>query len=246
LLIVAEEAFFAGNNEQNDQLKHLITGDEIEVEQKFGQRISMKSMHRMIMNSNHDQVVAASDDERRFFVCDVSDKRRGDDAYFSPLVRVIRGEDEATLAAFMYELRTRDINGWKAEKAARNASSIDLARQKLLSLEPPMQWLREQAEAADGCTGLCVGSESKQSKRESMLSDYRDWTKRAQVRGATDYTSAEKFWASIKRLLNDQIFHGQRLFRTSGGDRFVVMPARRELLDGFNRLLGGKVIDVEE
>jgi hypothetical protein len=24
------------------------------------------------------------------------------------------------------------------------------------------------------------------------------------------------------------------------------MPARRELLDGFNRLLGGKVIDVEE
>jgi Family of unknown function (DUF5906)/Primase C terminal 2 (PriCT-2) len=248
LLIGAEEAFFAGNNEQNDQLKHLITGDEIEVEQKFGQRISMKSMHRMIMTSNHDQVVAASDDERRFFVCDVSDKRRGDDDYFSALVRVIKGEDQVTLAAFMYELRTRDINGWKAEKAARNASSIDLARQKLLSLEPPLQWLLEQAEVAGaaGCTGTCVGSEPKESKRDSMLSDYREWFKRAQVRGATDYTNAEKFWASIKRLLNDHIFPRQRLFRTSGGDRFVVMPARRELLDGFNRLLGGKVIDVEE
>jgi Family of unknown function (DUF5906) len=248
LLIGAEEAFFAGNNEQNDQLKHLITGDEIEVEQKFGQRISMKSMHRVIMTSNHDQVVAASDDERRFFVCDVSDKRRGDDVYFSPLVRVTKGEDEATLAAFMYELRTRDINGWTAEKAARNASSIDLARQKLLSLEPPLQWLLEQAEVAGaaGCTGTCVSSESKESKRDSMLSDYRDWIKRAQVRGATDYTSAPKFWASIKRLLNDKIFPGQRLFRTSGGDRFVVMPSRLELLEGFNRLLGGNVIDVEK
>ena len=77
LLIGAEEAFFAGNRELNDKLKHLLTGDEIEVEQKFGQRISMRSMHRVIMTSNHDQVVAASDDERRFFVCDVSDKRRG-------------------------------------------------------------------------------------------------------------------------------------------------------------------------
>src|SRR5206468_5935839 len=82
LLIGAEEAFFVGNRELTDQLKHLLTGDDIEVEQKYGQRISMKSMHRMIMNSNHDQVVAASHDERRFVICDVSDRRRGDDAYF--------------------------------------------------------------------------------------------------------------------------------------------------------------------
>ena len=131
LLIGAEEAFFVGNREVNDQLKHLLTGDEIEVEQKFGQRISMKSMHRVIMTSNHDQVIAASDDERRFFVCDVSDKRRGEDVYFAPLVRVIKGDDDATLAAFMRELQTRDIKNWKPEQAARNAASIDLARQKL-------------------------------------------------------------------------------------------------------------------
>jgi uncharacterized protein DUF5906 len=249
LLIGAEEAFFAGNHEQNDQLKHLITGDEIEVEQKFGQRISMKSMHRIVMTSNHDQVVAASDDERRFFVCDVSDKRRGDDAYFAPLVRVIKGEDEATLAAFMYELQTRNIKGWKAEKAARNAASIDLARQKLLSLEPPLQWLLEEAQDArtDGYAVGCVFSTPKESQRNSMLCDYREWAnKSARVREATDYTSAEKFWVSMKRLLNDEIFPGRRLFRSSGGDRFVIMPSRHEVLEGFNRLLGGKVIDVEE
>src|ERR1700737_3410668 len=145
LLIGAEEAFFVGNRELTDQLKHLLTGDDIEVEQKFGQRLSMKSMHRMIITSNHDHVISASDDERRFFVCDVSEARRGDDVYFAPLVAVTKGEDDATLAAFMYELQTRDIKNWKPERAAREAASAssDLARQKLLSLEPPLQWLLE-------------------------------------------------------------------------------------------------------
>jgi len=208
-------------------------------------------MHRMIMTSNHDQVVAASDDERRFFVCDVSDKRRGDDAYFAPLVRVIKGEDETTLAAFMYELKTRNIKGWKAEQAARHAGNIDLARQKLLSLEPPLQWLLEKS-------GGLVTGDIKTAKddvdaigqlweqRHVMLWNYREWAKKTQVRGATDYTGEEIFWASIKRLLNSEIFPGRRLFRTSGGQRSVLQLPTQELLDGFNRLLGGKVIDVDE
>ena len=78
-----------------------------------------------------------------------------------------------------------------------------------------------------------------------MLSRYRDWAKTAQVRGATDFTSAGIFWASIKRLLNQEIFPGRRLFRSSGGKRFVLLPPRQEMVDGFNRLLGGKVIDVD-
>ena len=139
MLIGAEEAFFSRSRELSDQLKHLLTGDEIEVEQKFGQRISMKSMHRMIITSNHDQVIEASADERRFLVCDVSDKRRGDYDYFAPLVRIVKGEDDATLAAFMHELQTRDIRSWKPEQAARNAASVARVRQKSLSVELPLR-----------------------------------------------------------------------------------------------------------
>jgi hypothetical protein len=134
VLIGAEEAFFAGHRELKDQLKHLLTGDEIEVEQKFGQRMSMKSMHRMIMTSNRANVIEMSDDERRFLVCDVSDKRRGDRSYFAPLWRAANGEDNATLAAFMHELKTRDITNWKPEQAARNSAAIYLGRLKLMTL----------------------------------------------------------------------------------------------------------------
>ena len=38
-----------------------------------------------------------------------------------------------------------------------------------------------------------------------MLQGYRLWAKSAQVRGATDFTGAEVFWRSIKRLLNAEI-----------------------------------------
>jgi hypothetical protein len=271
LLICAEEAFFAGNREQNDQLKHLLTGGDIEVEQKFGQRLTMKSMHRLMMTSNHNQVVAASDDERRYQVNEVSDKRKGDDLYFAPLVRVLNGEDDATLAAFMYELTTRDINDWKAERAARNIARDDLARQKLLSLEPPLQWLLEQTEIGPTiATGQTVedvgaltasdialnqrmaglsgdkaqggGGAGREQSRADVLNNYRYWAKNTQVRGAIDYNGAENFWLSIKRLLNNEIFPGRRLFRNSGGSRFVVWPSPQELIDGFNQLLGGKVV----
>jgi hypothetical protein len=134
VLIGAEEAFFGHNRAFNDKLKHLLTGDEIEVEQKFGHRMSMKSMHRMIMTSNHDDVIEMSDDERRFFVCAVSEKRRGDYTYFAPLWRAAKGEDDVTLAAFMHELKTRDITNWKPDQAARNVAAIHLGRQKLLTL----------------------------------------------------------------------------------------------------------------
>ncbi len=124
VLIGAEEAFFTGHQGLNDRLKHLLTGADIEIEQKVGHRISMRSMHRMIMTSNHANVVDITDDERRFFVCEVSDKRRGDDSYFAPLWHVANGDDGATLAAFMHELMTRGITNWKPEQGARSSAAL--------------------------------------------------------------------------------------------------------------------------
>ena len=82
--------------------------------------------------------------------------------------------------------------------------------------------------------------------KEVVLNAYRDWVKEAQVRGASDFTGAEVFWRSVKRLLNSEIFPGLKLFRSSGGKRYVIFPPQREMLEGFNRLLGGKVLNFDE
>jgi hypothetical protein len=232
-------------------------------------------MHRLIMASNHEKVVEATDDERRFVVCDVPYHKRGDDAYFAPLVEIIKGRDETTLSAFMHHLQTRDISNFKPERAARAVGKRDLARQKLLGLEPPLQWLLELAQAElsapprdlphdvgapdasdiqleetiSAWIGNTITSPQNgglELPREKALERYRLWVKAAHVRGAGEFTGAESFWNSIKRLLNRDNFAGRKLFRQSGGKRFVCLPPRGELIEGFNNLLGAKVVNTDE
>jgi hypothetical protein len=70
--------------------------------------------------------------------------------------------------------------------------------------------------------------------------------KTSHVRSAGEFTGAENFWNSIKRLLNRKIFPGRKLFRGSGGNRFVCLPPPGELIEGFNKLLGADVISADE
>ena len=60
ILILAEETFFAGDARTTDALKHLITGPTLEIELKFGRSFEIKSFHRLLIMSNHTQVVQAS------------------------------------------------------------------------------------------------------------------------------------------------------------------------------------------
>jgi hypothetical protein len=70
ILIQAEETFFAGDSRTADALKHLITGQTLEIEQKFGRSFEIESFHRLLITSNHSQVVQASSEARRFVETD--------------------------------------------------------------------------------------------------------------------------------------------------------------------------------
>jgi len=144
LLIVAET--LPADNQELSRLKRFVTDDEILVGQKSGHPVRTKSVHRVIINSDHRQIIDASNYERQFVLCYVSQKRAGDDAQFNPLRKAIDGENDALLAAFMHELRTRNISNWKPQEAARKLST--LARRNVLALDPPVMWLIEQANAA--------------------------------------------------------------------------------------------------
>jgi hypothetical protein len=99
ILIQAEEAFFAGDSRTADALKHLITGHTLQIEIKFGRSFEIDSFHRLLITSNHTQVIQASSEARRFVVCEVSDARKSDADYFDRLYAVVDGRDEATARA---------------------------------------------------------------------------------------------------------------------------------------------------
>ena len=114
LLIQAEESFFAGDSRTADALKHLTTGQTLEIEIKFGRNFEVNSHHRLLITSNHVQVIQASSEARRFVVCDVADARRGDACYFKRLHAVADGSDGATARAFMQYLLDRDLANFQA------------------------------------------------------------------------------------------------------------------------------------
>ena len=148
ILIQAEETFFAGDARTTDALKHLITGQTLEIELKFGRSFEIDSFHRLLITSNHTQVIQASSEARRFVVCDVSDARRGTrniSAASMPLRMAVMTRQRR---AFMHHLLGRDLSNFKPWAAQQEfLGDRALVDQKLLSLTPPLAWLWEVLEA---------------------------------------------------------------------------------------------------
>jgi hypothetical protein len=215
ILIQAEETFFAGDARTTDALKHLITGQTLEVEMKFGRSFEIDSFHRLLITSNHTQVIQASSEARRFVVCDVSDQRAGDAAYFDRLYAVSDGRDDATAQAFMKHLLDRDLSNFKPWAAQQVfLGDLALVDQKLLSLAPPLAWLGEVLEKAEsipqgGPPKICwlgglpsCGDWSNTLHRATALQQFREWAAISKPHGANTYTgSTQRFWSEITKII---------------------------------------------
>jgi len=136
-VIFADEAFVAGDRMHEGVLKGLITERMFPIEGKYKAVVTTKNMLHIIMASNHDWVVPASTDERRYAVFDVLDTRTGDRAYFRDLAHQM---DHGGLAAMIWEMQHRDISNFEVRDVPQTAA---LAVQKTLSLPPLQQWWLE-------------------------------------------------------------------------------------------------------
>jgi hypothetical protein len=85
VLIVLEEAFFAGDPTAVATAKMLITNDSVSYEAKGKDATIGENFAHVMFLTNHSWAVPASEDARRFMVLDVSDERIGDHAYFTAL-----------------------------------------------------------------------------------------------------------------------------------------------------------------
>jgi hypothetical protein len=215
ILIQAEETFFAGDARTTDALKHLITGQTLEIELKFGRSFEIESFHRLLITSNHAQVIQASSEARRFVVCNVSAARAGDAAYFDSLYAVADGRDDATAQAFLQHLLDRDLSTfkpWAAQQAFLGDGA--LMDQKLLSLTPPLAWLWELLERAEsipsgGPRNICwlnglpsCGDWPNTLHRAVALHQFREWAAIAKPHGANTFTgSNQRFWSEIAKVI---------------------------------------------
>ena len=182
---------------------------------KFGRSFEINSFHRLLITSNHTQVIQASSEARRFVVCDVSALRAGDAAYFDRLYAVADNRDDATAQAFMKHLLDRDLSNFKPWAAQQEfLGDWALVDQKLLSLAPPLAWLMEVLEEAEsipegGPPKICwlgglpsCGDWPNTLHRATALQQFREWAAISKPHGANTYTgSTQRFWSEITKII---------------------------------------------
>lgn len=134
LLLYADEAYWAGDKQGESTLKALITESTLTIEQKGVDAVQWRNRIHLIMTANAEWVIPASHDERRYVVCNVSDKYTEDKSWFAPLYKEM---DEGGLAAMLYDLQNLDLKGWHPRQIIRTQA---LTEQKMQSMSPLHEW----------------------------------------------------------------------------------------------------------
>lgn len=134
--VYADEAFFSGDRQHEGVLKGLITEKNIVIERKGIDATQQPNYLKVFMSTNSDYAVPASKDERRYFVLDVSEERKGDIEYFKSLSNDINDKD--IQAAFLHDILKHDIRNFHTGQIPE---TIGLKEQRYHSLDSAGKWV---------------------------------------------------------------------------------------------------------
>lgn len=135
LLVFADE-FFAGSKGSTDRLKTMITEKLNTIERKGQDRISVPCFARIIMATNHENVIKIERDERRYLYLEVSEEHKQDIEYFEPLHTAIKHPDFP--AKLLHYLQGLDISDYRPRQVPKTKALVD---QKIDNLEPLDKWI---------------------------------------------------------------------------------------------------------
>lgn len=138
LLLFADEAFFAGDKRHEGVIKTMITEPTLVMERKgVDAEVSPNYVH-LIMASNEDWVVPAALDDRRFFVLEVSDRRKRDNAYFATIQEALDNGGRENLLHYLLGV---DLSNFNVREVPQTTA---LMEQKMWSMSGPDAWLFER------------------------------------------------------------------------------------------------------
>lgn len=135
IVLFADEAFWAGDKAGESVLKMLITEPVLAIEGKGRDVVFARNLLHLIIASNHDWVVPAGMDERRFCVLDIDPTFQRDHAYFGAIVAELEAGGRA---AMLHDLLAHDISGLNLRTAPDTEA---LRQQKVFSMLPAEKWL---------------------------------------------------------------------------------------------------------
>ena len=135
VLLFADEAYWPGDKSGEGTLKRLITEPTLFIEAKGRDGVTVPNMLHVLMASNEHWLVPAGEHERRYAVFQVSEAKRQDDRWFTPLYQQM---EAGGYAAMLYDLSHHNLGDWHPRQIPMTAA---LREQQVRSLEPTDAWV---------------------------------------------------------------------------------------------------------
>jgi Family of unknown function (DUF5906) len=146
--LFADEALWPGDRSAEGNLKRMITEPTLDIEAKYFDSKMVPNMLHVLMSSNEDWVVPASEWERRYMMCEMSDIHIQSEEWFRPLKAQL---EDGGHAAMLFDLLHRDLGNWHPRNLPADTG---LLKQQKLSLRPLDAWFVELLES-----GVLAGSD---------------------------------------------------------------------------------------
>jgi hypothetical protein len=188
LLLQADEGFWAGDRTAEGKLKDLITGAKHQIEFKGREPVTVDNYVRLLVTSNHDWVVPASMDQRRFAVLEVSSARANDHDYFDKIIEELKA---GGYGALLHYLQNFDLTGIQLRVPPATSA---LFRQKIQSASPEELWWFDVLN--EGKLPGHIGSD-----RSPITSLYAHYVEHLKNRGAIRRVSVETFGHFLRQMV---------------------------------------------
>lgn len=240
LLLHMQEGFWAGNKQAEGMLKYLITSTSVMIEPKGVNAFPIPSVLRLFISSNERWVIPATEDEGRFFVLNVSEKRRNDHAYFAALREEMKGEGPSHLLAYLQQY---DLTGFQVRKVPDTEA---LAEQKEMGLKNVERWWRDTLyrghidgiqNRENGVDNAVWSVRGVRIDKQEFRDNYSVWMRPRRFDG--EEVSEVEFGLRMKRLCPSAVGKQVR----GGGKRYMVyeLPSLPQCRAEFEDYIGSAI-----
>jgi hypothetical protein len=138
VLVVLEEAFFAGDPSAVAAAKALVTNPTLGYEAKGKDPLSAPNYAHVIVLTNNEWAVPAAADARRWMVLDVSEARMGDHTYFTALADCIENGGREALLSYLLKV---DLDGWNPRVLPQSNALCAQQVETLRHSDPVAAWV---------------------------------------------------------------------------------------------------------
>lgn len=224
-VVVADELTWAGNKQDNDVMKGIITEETVTINGKFKDIIEVKNYKRLFIFSNNNFCAPVEIGDRRFYVCDASSKLKHTEGWFKQFNQWM---NKSGIDHIFHYLLKRDISQFNPEKFPTTKARIDLMKR---NLTPVQKFIYE---IFNGSNILSEGTyeqktDSSQWNRSLVARDCQEWFKQS---GTHYYDNTLK--DDISKALNgifDFVKNNQKWatnWKDSKGHYFYKLPKTYE------------------